>query len=96
MDFWQLIGRHYVRMLITLGWAGQHREALRRLRIAALEWGWTPDTHWTVAKLAYTWLAPRVLGRTFRAPADQLEAYVACLDAIHELCSDGMRRVEAR
>ncbi len=85
-DFWRLIGRHYVRMLITLGWADRHGDAFRRLSRATSDWGWTPDTHMTAAKLAYTWLAPRLLGRTFDAPADQLDAYIACLDRVRALC----------
>ncbi len=89
-DFWQYVGRHYVRMLITLGWAGRHAEAFHRLGAATVAWGWSHDTHMTAAKLAYTWLAPRLLGRTFRAPADQLEAYIDCLDAIRTLCNRGL------
>jgi glycosyltransferase involved in cell wall biosynthesis len=94
-DFWRLVGRHYVRMLITLGWADRHAEALRRLGSATLEWGWTPDTHMSAAKLAYTWLIPRLVHRAFHAPADELGAYIACLDAIRGLCNDGLRRERA-
>jgi glycosyltransferase involved in cell wall biosynthesis len=89
-DFWRLIGRHYVRMLITLGWADRHGDAFRRLARATSAWGWTPDTHMTAAKLAYTWLAPRLLGRTFDAPADQLDDYIACLDRVRALCDQGI------
>jgi glycosyltransferase involved in cell wall biosynthesis len=88
--FWRLIGRHYVRMLITLGWADRHGEALRRLLRATIDWGWTTDTHMTAAKLAYTWLAPRLLHRTFDAPEDLLDAYIACLDRIRGLCDAGL------
>ena len=91
-DFWQYVGRHYVRMLITLGWARRHAEAFRRLRTATVAWGWNHDTHMTAFKLAYTCLAPRLLGRTFRAPADRLEAYLDCLDAIRTLCDRGLER----
>jgi hypothetical protein len=89
-EFWRLIGRHYVRMLITLGWAERHGEALRRLSRAAIDWGWTTDTHMTVAKLAYTWVAPRLLHRTFDAPEDLIEEYIACLDRIRALCDAGL------
>jgi hypothetical protein len=91
VEFWEQLRQHVLRMLVGLGWADRHREALQLLWSGNRAWGLNPQTPGVLTRLAYTWAWCRLHGPVRNSHAAEGEELLSLLRRLQRCCDAPVR-----
>jgi glycosyltransferase involved in cell wall biosynthesis len=96
-EFWDQLRQHVLRMLVGLGWADRHREALQLLWAGNRAWGLNPQTPSVLTRLAYTWTWCRLHGPLPNSNPAEGDELLSLLRRLQRCCAAPAReRADSR